>query len=571
MSFTDALKTRTGLVERIGEANAHLVLAIALFLEEPDVLALASEGLTDGGNDKKIDFMYHDKDARRLVFAQGYLSTKAKDSAPANKASDLNTAAAWIFSGDLDLVPEKLQHSILGFRAAIDRGEIDQIDLLYVHNLPESINVARELQTTEKHIRKLLDNPSVLVKAFEFGGPKLDHLFSARDSHIEVTDKIEFPSNIELQEAGDTWSAGVATVTGEWIAQIYSQYGEKLYSANYRGFLGADGRKRVNSGIRETISRQPGDFWAYNNGITILTLSIEKDKVGNVILNGISIINGAQTTGTIGNSAAHSGVSGDVRLLSRIIECSDQTTIDRIVRFNNTQNQITTWDRFSNDADQRRLFDEFQEMGFGYNRKRGFSADGDQIGIEQVLQPILAFHGRPRDAVRGKAQLFLNQPIYRNVFENKKARHLLFAYTLSRAIDAKRLELKEKSTTNQLIQAEENQLLLLKNLNFKPFLIAAIANSLEAVVGRRLDPMTVAFQPSAIEGVGMAELTARWLPVVEAMLPLLSALPGIQDFYTSLTSDDSYLDGIKSQLDAMLIATRQPEQLADFSATVADS
>ncbi|MCA3367381.1 MAG: AIPR family protein, partial [Roseomonas sp.] len=426
MSFTGALKTRQSLIDKIGHDEAYLCLAVALFIEEPDVDSLASEGLTEGGNDKKIDFIYHDPSSKRLVFAQGYVAKTTKDEAPSNKASDLNTACAWLLSGDLALVPEKLKDIIKGFRAALEEGEIDSIDLLYVHNLPESVNVSRELQTVENHLRTTLANDKITVRSHELGKAKIEHLFRAQDSHIEVTDDIPFPWEIGITQRGDNWSAGVATIEANWLHSLYERYGDKLYSANYRGFLGADGRKRVNSGIRETAEKEPKDFWAYNNGITVLTLEIGDKKKGKRDLKGISIINGAQTSGTIGSIDKSKTSLDDVKLLCRVIECSEQATIDKIVRFNNTQNAITTWDRFSNDADQRRLSEEFDKLGYAYNRKRGFNAQGDQVGIEQALQPLLAFHGRPTDAVRGKAQLFVQNQLYRNAFENKKARHILF-------------------------------------------------------------------------------------------------------------------------------------------------
>jgi aryl-alcohol dehydrogenase-like predicted oxidoreductase len=84
------------------------------------------------------------------------MSTKKNDSAPDNKASDLNTACAWLLSGNLSTVPEKLKSIIEECRLSISSGEIDSIDLLYIHNLPESINVARELQTVEDHLRSSL-------------------------------------------------------------------------------------------------------------------------------------------------------------------------------------------------------------------------------------------------------------------------------------------------------------------------------------------------------------------------------------------------------------------------------
>jgi hypothetical protein len=571
MSFTGALKTRQSLIDKIGHDEAYLCLAVALFIEEPDVDSLASEGLTEGGNDKKIDFIYHDPNSKRLVFAQGYVAKTMKDEAPSNKASDLNTACAWLLSGDLALVPEKLKEIVKGFRSALEEGEIDAIDLLYVHNLPESVNVSRELQTVENHLRTTLANEKITVRSHELGKAKIEYLFRAQDSHIEVTDDISFPWEIGITQRGDNWSAGVATIEANWLHGLYEKYGDKLYSANYRGFLGADGRKRVNSGIRETAEKEPKDFWAYNNGITVLTLEIGDKKKGRRELKGISIINGAQTSGTIGSIDKTKTSLDDVKLLCRVIECSEQATIDKIVRFNNTQNVITTWDRFSNDTDQRRLSEEFDELGYAYNRKRGFNAQGDQVGIEQALQPLLAFHGRPTDAVRGKAQLFVQNQLYRNAFENKKARHILFVYSLARAIDTKRLDLKAKSNKETLISVEANQLALLRNLNFKPFLITAVANSLETVVGRYCDPLTVSFTPGAIKGTVLTDLSARWLPIVDAVLPLLTPFVQPETFFKKLSSENDFLGKTKLQLDAMLVATGQPEKCSVFSSLVAST
>jgi len=569
MKMEDALLANKQLVEEIGYNDAYLVLAVALFLEESDLSGLAAAALTEGGNDKKIDFIYHDVDARRIVFAQGYMSTKNNDSAPANKASDMNTACAWLLAGDVNLVPSKLREIITECRQAIAQGEIDFIDLLYVHNLPESVNVSRELQTAEEYLRNNINNDRVLIKSHEFGRSKIQHLLAAQDSHIEVTDKIPFPAKLGILETGDTWNAAVTTISGQWVHDLYGKYGDKLYSANYRGFLGVDGRKRVNSGIRESVEKTPVDFWAFNNGITILTLKLDQSKKNSVELSGISIINGAQTTGSIGSIDASKARLGDVKVLCRVIECSDQATIDKIVKFNNTQNVITTWDQFSNDHEQKRIGEEFAALGFNYSRKRGFTGDGDQIGIEQVLQPLLAYHGRPQDAVRGKNQLFVQKQLYQNAFDGKKARHILFVHALSRAVDNKRLELKTKSNAGSLIAVEEKQIALLRNLNFKPFLMAVIASGLETVVGVPCDPMTVGFKPDQARNTTLAELSARWIPVVESFLPLLTAVVQPETFFRRLSTEEGYLATVKTQMDAMLMATGAVEKHKTFAAMVA--
>ena len=76
--------------------------------------------------------------------------------------------------------------------------------------------------------------------------------------------------------------------------------------------------------------------------MTILTLGYERLGKGTKI-SGCSIINGAQTTGSIGSVDAKKDIT-KIHVLARIVACKDAETIKEIVRFNNTQNEITTWD-----------------------------------------------------------------------------------------------------------------------------------------------------------------------------------------------------------------------------------
>ena len=57
MGYLAAFTSSTALIKSLGIGNAHLIWAMGLYMEEPDLEALASEGLTDGSNDKKIDFI----------------------------------------------------------------------------------------------------------------------------------------------------------------------------------------------------------------------------------------------------------------------------------------------------------------------------------------------------------------------------------------------------------------------------------------------------------------------------------------------------------------------------------
>ncbi|ASG23835.1 AIPR family protein [Nitrospirillum viridazoti] len=567
MSYIDLFKKESSLISKLGIEQAHTAWVMARYLEEADIGALAANALTDGPNDKKIDFIYLDHDGKRIIFAQGFFANKARDEAPANKASDLNTAAAWLLSGDLSVVPDQMRLIMEECRVALEVDGVDSIELFYIHNLPESVNVARELQTVEDNIKKILGGRAITVRAVELGIAKIQHLSDSQDSHIEVKDDIEFPAKIAFQENGPNWRAYVASVPGIWLHSVFNKYSDSLFSANYRGYLGGGRRRRVNTGIRESAETRPADFWAFNNGITILTKGFKIDKSGTPVISGMSVINGAQTTGSIGSVDIGKKNISDLRVLCRVIESSDSATIDEIVKFNNTQNAITSWDQYSNDPDQKRLVQEFRDLGFVYNIKRGFVGEGDQLGIDEVIQPLLAYHGRPLDANRGKNQIFDRKQLYQNAFDGKKARHVLFVYSLGKAIDERRLALKNKSNEGSLLQVESDQLSLMRNLKFKAFFTAMVASTIETALGKKCDAQTIGFSHEASMSNTLVELIARWSPVVDTLLALITATDSVKDFGVML-SDDTFIPNLAKQVNALLHAMGAASKHSAFAELV---
>ena len=572
MLYVDAFKANTSLIGLLGEGSAHLIWSVGLYLEEPDLEALASEALTDGPNDKKIDFILLDRDAKRILFAQGYYGSSKKDSAPANKAADLNTAAAWLFSGYLSEVPEQLRPVIQECRAAVAEGDVESVELLYVHNFPESVNVTKELQTAASHLRKAIgDGAGITVVYRELGSSAIENLFASQESHIEVKDEVTCPARPEFEQSGPKWKASIMSIPGVWLHELFSKYGDRLFSANYRGFLGITKRRRINTQIRTSAESQGKDFWVFNNGITLLTLGATPSRNG-TRLTGVSIINGAQTTGSIGSVDLKRHDLKHVRVLCRVIQCSDSATISDIVRYNNTQNEITTWDQYSNDPDQNRIAQEFQDLGHFYARKRGFRVGSDQIGIEEVVQPLIAFHGKYRDANRGKNLIFERKPLYTLAFDGKKARHILLVYALARAIDERRIELKRKSTEGSIISIEEEQLAVLRNLRFKSFFIAVVENALETVLGRKIDPETIAFSPRASKASAypLVSLVAAWSPVVESVLSFVVTQVNASDF-SKRYAEDGYLESIAKPVSSLLYASKSALSFKDFADLVSDS
>ena len=146
MSYLEDYDSRTDLISRYGN-NSLLLYALELRFNISDIFSVAADALTDGGNDKKCDLIYVDQETGVAVIAQGYMKREPKetDLAPGNKASDLNTAAAWAFSKTPEEVPEQIREQI----NVLQNNTIGVIYFWYVHNLNERNNpqVKEELNT----------------------------------------------------------------------------------------------------------------------------------------------------------------------------------------------------------------------------------------------------------------------------------------------------------------------------------------------------------------------------------------------------------------------------------------
>jgi hypothetical protein len=87
-------------------SNGLLLFALQLRHGIQDIESVAAAALTDGSNDKKCDLVHVDRGSGRVIVAQAYAAKEpGRSEAPANKASDLNTAVGWLLSGDLGPPP----------------------------------------------------------------------------------------------------------------------------------------------------------------------------------------------------------------------------------------------------------------------------------------------------------------------------------------------------------------------------------------------------------------------------------------------------------------------------------
>jgi hypothetical protein len=488
-----------------------------------DIHTVAADALTDGPDDKKCDLVYINVDEGAAIIAQAYFSPDfSKKEAPAQKASDLNTAAAWLLSRDISDLPDRIKPAATQLRNALNSGQITTIELWYVHNLPESKNVSNELKTVQgsasNSLRQILDKtvlpPNVVT--LEVGSQQLENWYKALTTPILVLNHFDVDVSGGYSISSDDWSAFVTAIPAIWLHQIFNIYKSDLFSANIRGYLGS--RKvdaNINNGIKTTASDDANQFWVYNNGLTILTNSFYYDEPEQKLLvKGISIVNGAQTTGAIG-SLKHPPDS-KAMVPARFVQCSNKEIITRIIQFNNSQNQVEAPDFRSGDDIQKRLRAEFSSIPsvtYSGGRRGGYEdrmkRPANLLPSDTAGQALASFHGEVIVAYNEKSQIWVSDSLYSRFFSSRTtARHIVFAYSLLRAVEERKKQLiNDKDLTSQ----QAKILSFFRNRGATFLLASAISASLEIILGKPVhDKFSLFFK----ENLSPQDAMEAWKPIV---------------------------------------------------------
>jgi hypothetical protein len=199
--------------------------------------------------------------------------------------------------------------------------------------------------------------------------------------------------------------------------------------------------------------------------------SYEYDESTNELtLRNFSIVNGCQTTVSLHKKEEK--VTDDVAVLLRVIGPPEQT-IDSIIRFTNSQNQIRVWDISMQDQTQRRLQRDFDNLAqpIYYQLRRGeqssldteqrrrFRANGRMRTIRHdvLAQYIAAYKTDPVAAYKDKALLFTK--FYQDVFPpDIRVEEALFIWKAGEAVQ----EAVRQEMLRDTEQGDKQGLLILK-------------------------------------------------------------------------------------------------------------
>ncbi|MGD9882724.1 MAG: AIPR family protein [Reyranella sp.] len=327
----------------------------------------AAGAVVDTFDDGGIDALMFDQGTDTFYFVQSKWSaagTKPMNGAAGSKFAD---GIGRILSARLDGFNDKVKskepeiraalystrpvkfvlvaaHSAVAAIAAPGRQRIDAL----VDDLNSSDQIATVHYLNQADVYRLLTSPADL--------PKISLAISLRDWGSITQPYRAYYGRVNVAEVADWWH----------------RYNDALCSRNLRHFFQTSD---VNDALHATLEDEAHHFWYFNNGITIICDSIVKSPIGTPrtdlgIFNceGISVVNGAQTVGTVGATlmapplaeAAEGGVANawvQVRIIS--LQGSPAGFDRRITIATNFQNAVTKRDFAAMDPTQHRLATEF--------------------------------------------------------------------------------------------------------------------------------------------------------------------------------------------------------------------
>lgn len=396
MNFTVSIIDQhvRGLAERSGDAledalgkpldevslrsAAWVLLCVKTMLDLHDEDAL--ECLTEGGGDFGVDAIHVSdvvEDEFTVTLFQGkYKHVNLDGLANFPEEGVLKAVNATRFLFDLQSkvhVNRRLEARIEEVRSLIVDGYIPRVRFLLCNN---------GLPWTRPQAQAVIDREGFPPDHVSFEHVDHDALIELVQAPKPIKDTILFAGKAIVEDFNFS-RVFIGKVSVREIARIMDAHGDRLLERNIRRYLGLQGSQQVNLGIRNTLTarEERPNFFFYNNGITLLCRRFNHDALQKadhrVIVEGLQIINGAQTCKTIQATLAAIEDTADFDVayvlvrLYQITEESGRDLASTITYTTNSQNPVDLRDLRSNDPIQQRLELSIDQLGYVYRRQRG--------------------------------------------------------------------------------------------------------------------------------------------------------------------------------------------------------
>lgn len=377
--------------EKVNKFYSRSLAALAIVMQCGVEYDIAAQSITDGYHDLGIDAVYNDTAQKKLILVQSKWRKDGLGSISQEEASTFAEGVARVINFDLTGCNAKLSAKQSEITDAL-RDMNYQIEIVYCHTGNQGMNeyASRALNSLLNQVNE--DDSTELLTFTEI---KLQDIYEYL-ANGQINESIVL-NDVLISNWGSVdapFKAYYGTIQVSAVGEWYNQYGNQLFAKNIRYYKGST---EVNQGIKEVLKTQPEKFFYYNNGIKLLCKKITKklpystgNNVGLFALEGVSLVNGAQTPGVIGAVCLENPeLIESAKVFVQMIDLGDAENDQavQITKLSNTQNRIDSKDFVALDPQQDRLRMELNLAGIQYLYKSGSKLDDPvhQISLDEAI------------------------------------------------------------------------------------------------------------------------------------------------------------------------------------------
>lgn len=434
----------------------------------------AAASVTDGYQDNGLDAIWIDDDASVVYLVQTKWSQDGSGSTAVGDIHKFVQGFRDLVNAEFGRFNEKVRAKQAALEEALNDPNVTfTLVLAHTGTSPLSIEGRRVIDDLVAEV-----NDPIYTASFESLTQSQLHGFLKRGvrgarPNLRVT----------LHEWGhtqDPYAAYYGQVDAADVAEWYQNHGASLFEKNIREFLGKS--SEVNSSLLDTLRSTPEHFWYLNNGITVLCEKVGKSaaggnlkKSGTFDFTGVSVVNGAQTVGCIGEAAADDpSIVADARVIVRFISLENCPPgfASEVTRGTNTQNRVERRDFVALDKEQARLREDLLIDGVTYSIRSGEATPNPESGcsIVEATVALACAQSSPELAVQAKREIGRlwvgaesgeSDTLYRKIFNSRTTSIELWRLVrvLRRIDEALRLEQAKRLGRDKQIGIHGNRIL----------------------------------------------------------------------------------------------------------------
>lgn len=360
----------------------------------------AAAAVIDNFEDNGIDAIYYDAKSKCLALVQSKLH-KSKDFGQV-EAGEFKTGVELFLKLQFDTFNQNFHDRLREVERNID--ECESIVMVIActgnqisHHAKTRLN---NFAATENSDDNRLSNNVVYLESEQLAGYLLEE-----QSMPSITADLRIDKS---QETTNSRRMVHGVISLHSLVVLHNLHNKALYDKNIRYFLGSK-KSNVNSAIKNTLEKQPGNFLYLNNGITALCDSLHEKNLNSRTVthtaNGLSIVNGAQTIASAAEyleQNPEADISEAKVMFSLIHAPSSDNFHGEVTIARNFQNPVHSSNFVSLDPRQESIRKSLKLHGYNYHYRPealGSSRDPKNLTIDDVIIALACLLPDPRHAV----------------------------------------------------------------------------------------------------------------------------------------------------------------------------